>query len=106
MAVVDKFCIAYHGDFMDFAIWCNRVKPSLLNNFYRETISRREWDEWQLKVDLETGKAYSKLQVAQFTEKQNKWLYWHCPFDFVREYLREQCGYKDANWFVKLFWIN
>lgn len=24
--------------------------------------------------------------------------------DFVREYLETQCGYKKANWFVKLFW--
>lgn len=45
-----------------------------------------------------------ELPIANFRFKQDKYLYWHCPLDFVREYLETQCGYKKANWFVKLFW--
>ena len=47
---------------------------------------------------------WQKIMVADFTTSQDRWLYWHCPLDFVREYLETQCGYKKANWFVKLFW--
>ena len=89
MAAINKL----HGDYFEateFVVWCLCHKPSLLYNMYNPFKS--EFD-----ISLE------KAPLANFNRKQDRYLYWHCPLDFVREYLREQCGYKD-NWFVKLFW--
>lgn len=102
MAAIDKLYLKYYSDHKDFVIWCIQHKPSLLNNFYNPFITRNEWDKWQEEISSETK--LKKLPVANFRFKQDKYLYWHCPLDFVREYLENQCGYKKANWFIKLFW--
>ena len=89
MAAVDKL----HGyllDNQDLAIWCISHKPSLLKNMYNP-------------FGCEVRDPFKKAPLANFNRKQDRYLYWHCPLGFVREYLREQCGYRD-NWFVKLFW--
>lgn len=44
----------------------------------------------------------TSLIIAHFSYKEDKYLYWHCPLEFVREYFEKQYGYKKANWFVKL----
>ena len=100
MAAIDKLRCRYYCDFQDFVVWCITYKPSLLNNFYYPFISSTEWDNW-LKEYYGDDR---ELPIANFRFKQDKYLYWHCPLDFVREYLETQCGYKKANWFVKLFW--
>ena len=89
MAAIDKLYADY-WDCKELVIWCVTHKPSLLRNMYEPFDSN--WKE-----------PYKKRPVANFNRKQDRYLYWHCPLDFVREYLREQCGYRD-NWFVKLFW--
>ena len=89
MAAIDKL-YANFWDYRDFIVWCIIYKPSLLKNMY---------DPFRPAWDKPTG----ERPIANFSHKQDRYLYWHCPLDFVREYLREQCGYKD-NWFVKLFW--
>ena len=43
---------------------------------------------------------YIELPITCFSFKQDRWLFWHCPLDFVREYLIEQCGYKER-WYHK-----
>ena len=101
MAAIDKLYLKYYSDHKDFVIWCMQYKPSLLNNFYNPFITRNEWDKWQEEISKTELK---KLPIANFRFKQDKYLYWHCPLDFVRDYLEKQCGYKKANWFVKLFW--
>ena len=100
MAAIYKLRCRYYSDFKDFVVWCITYKPSLLNNFYYPFTSSTEWDNWQKEYygdDME-------LPIANFRFKHDKYLYWHCPLAFVREYLETQCGYKKANWFVKLFW--
>lgn len=89
MAAIDKLYADYNKN-REFVIWCVIHKPSLLKNMYNPF--GKNW-EHPLRMS----------PIANFTTKQDRYLYWHCPLDFVREYLSEQCGYKD-NWFVKLFW--
>ena len=105
MAAIDKIRCRYYSDFRDFVVWCITYKPSLLNNFYYPFTSSTEWDNWQKECskNIDYGDDV-ELPVANFRFKQDRYLYWHCPLDFVREYLETQCGYKKANWFVKLFW--
>ena len=89
MAAVDKL----YGDYWEnreLVIWCICNNPSLLNNMYNP-------------FGLNWVDPTKNSPIAIFNRKQDRYLYWHCPLDFVREYLREQCGYRD-NWFVKLFW--
>ena len=89
MAAIDKLYASF-GDYREFIVWCIIHKPSLLKNVYDPFYPA--WDN-----------PMREQPIAYFSHKQDRYLYWHCPLDFVREYLREQCGYKD-NWFVKLFW--
>lgn len=42
------------------------------------------------------------LPITNFSDKEDKYLLWHCPIKEVREYLTKQCGYKDR-WYYKLF---
>lgn len=51
-------------------------------------------DEWKYKDNI-------SFPIATFSLKQDRWLFWHCPLDFVREYLKEQCGYKEK-WYHKI----
>ena len=100
MAGISKLRLKYHGDLKELVVWCIKHKPSLLDNIYEPFISKEEWYEMQ----GDDHDKWQKIMVADFTTSQDRWLYWHCPLDFVREYLETQCGYKKANWFVKLFW--
>lgn len=43
-----------------------------------------------------------ELPIACFTSKQDTWLKWHCPIEFVRQYLKANCGMKE-HWYYKLF---
>ena len=105
MATNDKLRCRYYSDFKDFVVWCITYKPSLLNNFYNPFMSSIEWYHWQKEYSMNNNcMGDAKLPIANFTFKQDKYLYWHCPIKFGREYFKTQCGYKKANWFVKLFW--
>jgi hypothetical protein len=106
MAAMDKLRVAFYCERNELIVWCIKHKPSLLNNIYNPFgISQDMWDamqdEYKGKYNIDV--TYPLLTIANFTLKQDRYLYWHCPLDFVRAYLHEQCGYKD-NWFVKLFW--
>lgn len=107
MAAIDKLRVGWYCERTELIVWCIKHKPSLLDNIYRPFgVTEDMWNEWQdnykekLNIDYPT---HPLLPIANFSLKQDRYLYWHCPLDFVREYLHEQCGYKD-NWFVKLFW--
>lgn len=102
MAGISKLRLKFHGDLKDLVVWCIKHNPSLLDNIYEPFVSERDWYELQCE-DMDRWK---KIMVADFSTSQDRWLYWHCPLDFVREYLETQCGYKKANWFIKLFWKN
>lgn len=43
-----------------------------------------------------------ELPIACFTLEQDTWLKWHCPLEFVRQYLKDNCGIKE-HWYYKLF---
>lgn len=105
MAAIDKLRCRYYSDFKEFVVWCMAYKPSLLNKFYYPFMSSAEWDSWQKECSKNPNCiGVAELPIANFSFKQDRYLYWHCPIEFVREYLETQCGYKKANWFVKLFW--
>lgn len=92
MAAIDKLRVKFYYQREELIIWCIKHNPSLLSNIYQPfDLSYKDWNEWQ-------------EEIASFSYKQDRYLYWHCPLDFIREYLETQCGYKKANWFVKLFW--
>lgn len=105
MAGIDKLRTSNYGDYNELRLWCIKHSPSLLNNFYEPFLSYREWEQLQKKQSKNTDYGNdAKLIIASFLSHEDKYLYWHCPLEFVREYLETQCGYKKANWFVKLFW--
>lgn len=107
MAGIDKLRTSFYSDFTDLRIWIIRNKPSLLDSLYDPFISYMEFEVLQRKQSSKsTDYSELKLIIAVFTYREDKYLYWHCPLDFVREYLEKQCGFKKANWFVKLFWRN
>lgn len=108
MAGIDKLRTSNYGDYNEFRLWCLNHKPSLLCSFYEPFMSYGEWMEVQ-EIQWEHFKdapSYfeTELAVAYFLSDTNRYLYWHCPIPFIREYLETQCGYKKANWFVKSFW--
>lgn len=110
MAGIDKMYVRNHWEKDEFVVWCITHKPSLLNNLYEPFDGHEAWlgyKQFYAKTHEITNNddIYEmKVPIADFRFKQDKYLYWHCPLDFVREYLETQCGYKRANWFVKLFW--
>ena len=105
MSAIDILYCNSYKDYTNFEFWCVVHNKSLHAKFFNIFITESKWEilQQQHSTSLFNGKeAY--VPIANFTSKLDKYLYWHCPFDFVREYLEEQCGYKKANWFVKLFW--
>lgn len=114
MAGIDKLRADYY-DYNELRIWCITHNPSLLNRFYEPFLTYKEWENMQYDI-MSKHEQYKhieddginycdvKLIIAHFISFDDKYLYWHCPLDFVRKYLETQCGYKKANWFVKLFW--
>lgn len=100
MAGISKLRLKYHGDLKDLVVWCIKHNPSLLDNIYEPFMSVSDWYEMQ----EEDRDKWKEIIVADFSTSQDRWLYWHCPLGFIREYLETQCGYKKANWFVELFW--
>lgn len=104
MSAVNKLSVSFYYERERFIIWCIKHKPDLLRSVFQPfSLPINEWREWQVSMDIHYGVACTALPIANFTSEENRYLYWHCPFGFVREYLHEQCGYTD-NWFVKLFW--
>lgn len=108
MAAIDKLRTNNYGEYNEFRIWCIKNKPSLLYSFYEPFLSYGEWDklqtQYQKKIGDKDGVINSQMIIAHFLYHEDKYLYWHCPLEFIREYLETQCGYKKANWLVKLFW--
>lgn len=108
MAAIGKLRTDSYGDYDDFRIWCIKNKPSLLYSFYEPFLSYGEWDklqtQYQKKIGDKDGVINRQMIIAHFLSNDDKYLYWHCPLEFIREYLETQCGYKKANWLVKLFW--
>lgn len=94
-----------YAEYNDFRIWCIKHKPSLLESFSEPFLSLREWDLLRgMQSKNINYKNNTKPIIAYFLSEDNNYLYWHCPIEFIREYLEKQCGYKKANWFIKLFW--
>lgn len=108
MARISKLKTDNYSDYNEFRLWCLRNAPKLLMDFYEPFLSYSEWDSLQKRQRkhffTEPRCFETKLVIACFLSNTDKYLYWHCPLDFVREYLETQCGYKKVNWFVKLFW--
>lgn len=109
MAGISKLRTNNYSDYNEFRLWCLRNAPQLLMDFCEPCLSYWEWywlqkEEYRKmrRIDIEAEEI--SLVIAGFLSNTDKYLYWHCPLDFVREYLETQCGYKKASWFVKLFW--
>lgn len=108
MAAIDKLHTSNYGDYNELRLWCIKHKPSLLSSFYEPFLSYGEWDKLQTQYQKKIGDKDDVINIqmiiAHFLSHEDRYLYWHCPIPFIREYLEAQCGYKKANWFVKLFW--
>lgn len=106
MAAIDKLRVRFYCERNELIIWCIKHNPNILYNIYDAFgVTQDDWDKRQdeYKETHKCNVTYPPISIANFTHKQDRYLYWHCPLDFVRAYLHEQCGYKD-DWFVKLFW--
>lgn len=58
--------------------------------------ARKTYDDWE--DDYQTAITNTPLKV-------DRYLKWHCPLPFVREYLHKQCGVNPKlEWLYKLFW--
>lgn len=112
MAGIDKLRTSNYSDYNEFRLWCIKNKNTLISSMYDPFLTSKGWYALQQDVrDICYGKNNKDIEVekmslviANFTRKQDKYLYWHCPLNFIRGYLEKQCGFKKANWFVKLFW--
>lgn len=79
----DPYCLSVPDEQVRY-----EVKQHL--EYYKELQNKKTWIE------------NHKLPVTNFSCKEDKYLLWHCPIKEVREYLIDQCGYKDR-WYYKLF---
>lgn len=114
MAGINRIYVKWHSDKVDLVYWVIKNKPSYLHKLILPFENYDDWIRCQQDYAKMRGIALIpenedeidniKLPVASFNTKEDRYLYWHCPLEFVREYLETQCGYKKANWFVKLFW--
>ena len=43
-----------------------------------------------------------QVPIAMFSSKQEKWLKWHCPLKFIRQYLLDK-GNNKEHWYYRLF---
>lgn len=105
MAAIDKLRVVSYYDREALIIWCITHRPQLLGSIF-SVFDCGIKDFKKIQRDLMrqgNNENLPKVAIASFSRKEDSYLYWHCPLGFVREYLHEQCGYKD-NWFVKLFW--
>lgn len=114
MAGIDRLRVKDFCDKQDLVLWCIEHKPSLLKSMIYPFESYDYWVKCKqaycrnigIKLIPENEERIDNIQIdiAHFLSHEDRYLYWHCPLEFVREYLETQCGYKKANWFVKLFW--
>ena len=62
------------------------------------------YNKLKIKEKIEDEIKYKNnisIAVANFTLKQDRWLFWRCPLPCIREYLINQCGYKER-WYHRL----
>lgn len=114
MAGIDRIYTKWYYEKTDLVYWVIKNKPSYLHKLIQPFDSYDDWIKLRQYYARVRGIALIpenedeidniKLPVASFSTEEDEYLYWHCPLEFVREYLETQCGYKKANWFVKLFW--
>lgn len=105
MAAIDKLRLTSYYDREELILWCIEHRPKLLRRIYNVfDMSSKDFAEAQKdRARHCPDENIPPINVAHFWSEDDRYLYWRCPLPFIREYLREQCGYKD-NWFVKLFW--
>ena len=104
MAGIDKLRTNNYAEYNEFRLWCLRNNPRLLMDFYEPFLSYGEWNQLQKRHGKNSDHVEdTKLIIAHFLSDVDKYLFWRCPLDFIRDYLKG-CGHKHANWFVKLFW--
>jgi len=88
MAYIDKIYVESHKEFFLFYDWCIKFQDlckcetqlNILDYFYFTPDDVRE------------GYYNGGLPISNFSETINKWLYLHCPIEFVRNRLLEQYG--------------
>lgn len=119
MAAIDKLHFRDWEEFVEFRIWCIQYKPDLLLNFYSPFMSWSEWDDAKKSTVHSLSKiidspdkdsvAYLNglvediaIPCCNFRFDQDRFLLWHCPLPFIRDYLYNQCGYKH-HWYYELF---
>ena len=88
MSSVDRMYVKSRKEFVELYDWCVKFKDlckreiqiDILDCFYFTPD-----DEYDVDCTIESA-------VAYFTETIDKWLYLHCPIEFVRNRLLEQYG--------------
>lgn len=59
--------------------------------------------QWYKKLNNKTTYIENiTLPITNFSCKEDRYLLWYCPIKEVRDYLIEQCGYKER-WYYRLF---
>lgn len=58
--------------------------------YWKEIQNKKEWIE------------NHTLPITNFSCEEDEYLLWHCPIKEVRDYLINQCGYKEK-WYYRLF---
>lgn len=82
MAAIDKIYCSSKDNFIEFYNWCkkynylciNETGLSLLDNFY---ITPKNF-------------LNKPVAIASFREAQDIWLIYHCPIEWIRNYILEE----------------
>lgn len=83
-----------YEDYERFMERANVSKEEIKSDYnHMLELKERVSDKQKYKEDI-------KIAVTCFTTEQDRWLFWHCPLYFIRDYLYEQCGYKEK-WYHK-----
>lgn len=88
---------------------------SMGDNRADEVIMAQTTEEWDEMIERE--KRYDtcavgdimredfSIPIANLPDKLDRYLLWYCPLDFIRGYLKENCGY-ETKWYHKIFFKN
>lgn len=85
MACIDKIYCYSKNDFIEFYNWCMKFNDiclketqlSLLDNFYTTPET----------YDTDFDKYTNGVPITDFNKTQDKWLLYHCPIRWIRDYL-------------------
>ena len=101
MAAIDNIYLKTKKEFIEFYEWCETFDEECMKELNLSILDYFCYHPYEVK---EGEVEYITTIGTPFSV--DKWLWLHCPLNFIREYMSEKWGYNDKNKSKWLFYID